>query len=60
MEAIQQEAVPHKDSEADLLQETLSSRNHGEDFPPVLPNCVNHPPLECPNSPLEDCFLAAE
>uniref|UniRef100_A0A8C6M410 Myotilin n=1 Tax=Nothobranchius furzeri TaxID=105023 RepID=A0A8C6M410_NOTFU len=59
VEAIhQQEAGCHRQEEAKLHEGTSSPRS--EDIPPVLPDCVNLPPPEWPESPLEDNIPVAE
>ncbi|XP_047440881.1 myopalladin isoform X2 [Mugil cephalus] len=49
-----------EENEAVFQQETLSSRTTSEGFPSVLPDCVNLPPPEWPDSPLEDNIPAAD
>ncbi|XP_041845691.1 myopalladin-like [Melanotaenia boesemani] len=55
VEAIrQQEAVSEREvKEAEFQEESLSSMKTCEDFPPVLPDSMNLPPPEWPDSPLE-------
>uniref|UniRef100_A0A147B340 Myotilin n=1 Tax=Fundulus heteroclitus TaxID=8078 RepID=A0A147B340_FUNHE len=51
----QQEALSFcRDNEPEYLQESASFGRSSEDFPPVLPDCVNLPPPEWPDSPSED------
>ncbi|XP_047209117.1 palladin isoform X2 [Girardinichthys multiradiatus] len=57
----QQEALSFsQDNEANHHQETTSFRRGTEDFPPILPDCVNLPPPEWPDSPLEDNIPVAD
>ncbi|XP_072252329.1 myopalladin isoform X2 [Leuresthes tenuis] len=62
IEAIrQQEVVSHRqEKEAEFQQETQYSMKSSEDFPPVLPDCLNLPPPEWPENPFEDSIPAAD
>ncbi|XP_014905052.1 palladin isoform X2 [Poecilia latipinna] len=63
VEAIhQQEALSlsQEDSEAEHHEETASFRRSIEDLPPVLPDCMNLPPPEWPDSPLKDSIHGAD
>ncbi|KAM9741805.1 palladin isoform 2-T2 [Menidia menidia] len=53
----QQEVVSHSQ---EFQQGTLSSLKSSEDFPPVLPDCLNLPPPEWPDSPFEDNSPSAD
>ncbi|XP_014856109.1 PREDICTED: palladin-like [Poecilia mexicana] len=63
VEAIRQQealSLSQEDSEAEHHEETASFRRSIEDLPPVLPDCMNLPPPEWPDSPLEDSIHGAE
>ncbi|XP_054890099.1 palladin isoform X2 [Poeciliopsis prolifica] len=63
VEAIRQQdalSLSQEDSGAEHHEETTSFRRSIEDFPPVLPDCMNLPPPEWPDSPLEDSILGAD
>lgn len=63
VEAIRQQeaqSLSQEDSEAEHHQETTSFGRSIEGFPPVLPDCMNLPPPEWPDSPLEDSIHGAE
>uniref|UniRef100_A0A096LX65 Myotilin n=1 Tax=Poecilia formosa TaxID=48698 RepID=A0A096LX65_POEFO len=49
-----------EDSEAEHHEETASFRRSIEDLPPVLPDCMNLPPPEWPDSPLKDSIHGAD
>uniref|UniRef100_A0A3B3DS08 Palladin-like n=1 Tax=Oryzias melastigma TaxID=30732 RepID=A0A3B3DS08_ORYME len=51
----QQERISHRQEKVkDSSLETASSRQSCDDFPPELPNLMNLPPPEWPDSPLDD------
>ncbi|XP_027864374.1 palladin isoform X1 [Xiphophorus couchianus] len=63
VEAIRQQeaqSLSQEDSEAEHHQETTSFGRSIEGFPPVLPDCMNLPPPEWPDSPLEDSIHGAD
>ncbi|XP_032410090.1 palladin [Xiphophorus hellerii] len=63
VEAIRQQeaqSLSQEDSEAEHHQETTSFGRSIEGFPPVLPDCMNLPPPEWPDSPLEDSIQGAD
>ncbi|XP_007568427.1 palladin isoform X3 [Poecilia formosa] len=63
VEAIRQQealSLSQEDSEAEHHEETASFRRSIEDLPPVLPDCMNLPPPEWPDSPLKDSIHGAD
>ncbi|XP_034453338.1 myopalladin isoform X1 [Hippoglossus hippoglossus] len=61
IEAIrQQEAVPLQQENEAVFQQDMSTRLGSDDFPPPLPDSMNLPPPEWPDSPVEDYMPAAD